>query len=449
ATDPPAREAAAFLQQARQVASGPQVQQLALPYGPADLVALVRGGMTSEAARHISEGRVASERLTGDRPEQGLLWPPDGLDPPTLDEAVGVGIHAVILSEGQLDIPVERSLPFSPSPVRRLRSGTGASVHVLVPDPWIEQLLASSADEGPALAAQRILAETAAVYFERPNASAARGLLLAPPQVWAPPPGMLELLVADLAQAPWVRPTTVGELVDTVRASSEPLTLDYPSAARERELDSGYVDGLRAARSGLGALTDLLTGTDPTPGHFDRLLLTAASVHYRSPPLQREGRAMIRTVADAAAQLYGSVTVAGGLPVTMTSVEGPVPVTLRNAAGVPLRVQVRLDSTRFAFPDGAVQTADVEPLSTATLTFRARALTPGGTSPLRVIVHDAVGERTLTTGTVVVRSTAYSPVALVLTGGAGLFLLAWWLRDVRRRLGERAGAGGRRDPAAA
>lgn len=448
ASGPPARQAARLLQQARNVVGRPEVAHLALPYGPADLVALVRAGMTSEATRQVSEGRVTSERLTDDRPESRMLWPPDGLDAATLAEAVGAGVDTVILSERQLDVP-ERELPFSPSPVRRLRSGTGASVDVLVPDPWIEQLLRSDVDQTPALVAQRVLAETAAVYFERPNTSAPRGLLLAPPQVWDPPPGTLEALVASLSQASWVRPVTAGGLVDAVRREPDPVALDYPADARARELDPDYVLALREARRGLGALTGVLPETDALPGRFDRLLLAAAAVHHRSAALDAEGRAMIHIVSDSVAQLYGSVDVPEGLPVTMTSVEGPVPVTLRSTAPVALRVQVRLESARFEFPDGAVQTADIEPGATETLTFRARALTPGGTSPLRVVVQDASGARPLTTGTVVIRSTAYSPVALGITGGAGVFLLAWWVRDARRRRRQEAAAGAARGRTAA
>jgi hypothetical protein len=427
------RQAATFLERVRDVAQRPNADLLALAYGPADLVALTRGGLGTEAARHITVGRVTVENLTGARPERGLLWPPDGLNPATLAEALSAGVEAVILGEGYLEIPADRSLQFSPGPVRRLRTAAGASVSALVPDPWLEETLQRrGAPHGAAVAAQRIVAETATVYFERPFADETRGLLLAPPQVWVPAPGVADALLDGFADAPWLRLERASALPGAV-ASDGTVALDYPEEARARELSQAYVEELEDARGVLGSLATVLPPDSDLPARFDRLLLAAASVGYREPLRTPEGRALVGAVTRGVAELYDAVAVVESVPVTLTSIEGQVPVTLRSDAPVPLEVQVRLVSTRYRFAGDGTQRVTLAPGEVTTLAFTAEALTPGGTYPIAVVVEDGNGTIELAQGTVVVRSTAYSIAALVLTGGAAVFLLVWWVRDARRR----------------
>lgn len=431
-----ARSAATTLQRVRETASRPTTTQLALSYGPADLVALVRGGMGTEAARLLSKGQAVVEELTGARPADRILWPPDGLDPATLEQAVSTGVEAVVLDEDYLAVARDRDLSFSPSPVRRLRTGSGESITALVPDPFLESALRQTETRaaqrlGSAVAAQRIVAEAAAVYFERPNAAAPRGILIAPPQVWNPPRGLLDELLSRIGAAPWAAAVGLPELAETVDADEDAVRLGYPRAAAQRELPREYIDELASARATLGSLERVLAGDTDTPERLDNLLARAPSVHYRGR-LREEGRRLVTTVRATTEEVASAVTVAEGTPVTLTSREGEVPVTFTNAADVPLDVRVRLESTYFEFAQDVVDLT-LEGDSTLTRSFRVAAVSPGGTYPVRVVVEDPQGLVVLAAGRLVVRSTAYSVTALLVTGGAALFLLAWWLRDARRR----------------
>lgn len=443
--DPPAApedylatQARTLLERANEVAGRAGADVLAMPYGRADLTALVRGDMALEAQRHVEEAQATLERLTGAAPLAGALWPPDALNHPTL-AAIARGDAAVdtlVLSERHLDVPSGRAL--TPSPVRRLGSDRSDAPTVLVPDPWLEDVLdVSSAPAGVPVAVQRVLAETAAVYFERPFAADRRGLLLAPPQTWDPPRGMAGALMDALDAAPWLRPVTLSRLARSVDPDTDAVRLHYDSAARARELSDSYVAALREARRSLGSLAGVLAPSDDTPTRFDRLLRAAASVHFRREPAQ--GRAIISEVAGTVADLYSSVDVVEGPQVWMDE-EGPVPVTVVNNADVPLRVRVRLLSQRFVIDDEPIgQPPDeqggwvLQPSEARTLTFQARAVTPGGRAPISVVVEDVHGVLTLAEGTVVVRSTAVSVAAVVVTAAAGLFLLGWLLRQAARR----------------
>lgn len=439
ARDADSREAAAaqtFLQRLEGAADRRDVGTIAQAHGPADLVALVRGGLHSEAARDIGEARSTIAETMGERPSPSVLWPPSGLDAETLRVATASGVDTVVLDESWLALAADRNLQWSPAPVRRLRWSGGDPLTAVVPDPWLsESLAAAPGEDGPAVAAQRVLAETAAVYFERPFAEERRGLVLAPPRVWRPDPQLPRTLLDGLGAASWLRPTTLEELVGAVPAAEDTVTLAYPDAARAAELPVGYVGALRDALVAYGSLATVLPGEAAPVSRFDTQLRSAASVHYRDDALRPEGRAKIDAVASTVATLYDAVEVVETPPVVLTSTEGQVPVTVASSADARLRVRVRLETARFAFEDGAAQEILLEPGEVRTLTFAAEALTAGGTSSVRVLVEDAAGGVVLTRGSVVVRSTAYSRVALAVTGAAAGFLLLWWVRDLTRRRG--------------
>jgi hypothetical protein len=430
-----ARHAAAFLGRLRDVAGRPDVEQAALPYGPADLVALVRAGLAKHARQALVEGARAVHGLTGQPVRDDVLVPPDGLDPATLKIAREQGIRAIVLGERSLERDGSSQLLTTPTPVRQL--GTGETV--LIPDPFIGQLFSDhvrisrrKVSSGP-VDAQRVLAETAAVYFERPFATEPRGLLVATPRQWTPPEGLLSGLLTGIQSAPWLRPVGLSMLQTDLQPDRGPVQLAYPRENRGRELGSAYLARLTDARTAVNSLAVVLPTPDGTAEHFDRLLLAAAAVWYRDSLLQPEGAARITAVHQAVNKIYSSVRVEEQ-PVTLTSIERQqLPVTITNEAMVPLRVRVRLEAQPIAFERGNIQLAVLRPGASTTLTFAARVLTPGGTFAANVSVEDPAGARQLARGSIQVRSAAYSIVALALTVGAGVFLLAWWIREIVRR----------------
>lgn len=440
-----AEQATGFLDQVRELGERREVSLLGMPYARADLVALVRGDMTEEATRHVEEGHAAVRRHTGSDGLPDVVWPPDGLDEDTLVALHDAGVEGVLLSEAYLSIPERQRL--SPSPVRRLRvPGRGnTTVTALVPDPWLEDLLADGSfaeEHGRALTVQRLLAETAAVYFEQPFTTDTRGLLLTPPQSWQPPRGLAESLLDELDRAPWLRPVGLATLARDIEASERAVEVDYPEAARERELPPPYVEMLRRTRHELGSLARVLPADPETPSRFDGLVRMAASVHYRDaaptdtfsafPLPTSRGRRVMQVVRDTVNDVYSSVEVVQGPQVLMDD-EGPVPVTLANGADVPVQVRVRLLTPRFSFAEANEQLVTLEPGERRTLTFRARVLTPGGQAPIGIVVEDPEGVSELAEGTVVVRSTGVSVAALVATAGAGVFLAVWAVRQLARR----------------
>ena len=115
---------------------------------------------------------------------------------------------------------------------------------------------------------------------------------------------------------------------------------------------------------------------------------------------------------------------------TLTAREGTIPLTIRNDSGVPLRVSIRLRSQKLEFPEGdTIDRLLTEEITRIDIAVRSRA---SGAFPLRIDVRTPDGAQSLSMSLYTVRSTAVSGAGLVLSVGAGLFLVVWWARHWRR-----------------
>jgi hypothetical protein len=111
--------------------------------------------------------------------------------------------------------------------------------------------------------------------------------------------------------------------------------------------------------------------------------------------------------------------------VTLTSDSGGIPVTVSNEGPHSLKFSVQLVSTRIREePATPVQT--LAPGESETLRLQAR-LRSTGRFPVRVLMVSPSG-RLIGETQIVVRSTAYNRIALLITIGAALVLLLVWAR---------------------
>ena len=124
------------------------------------------------------------------------------------------------------------------------------------------------------------------------------------------------------------------------------------------------------------------------------------------------------------------IVVAPEQVVTLTSSSGEVPLNLENRLPYDATVRIVLTSAKLDFPEGSVieRTLPAAQTTTIKLPVEIRA---SGAFPLTVDITSADGSLPVATTTYTVRSTAISGVGLVLSIGAGLFLLVWWARHFR------------------
>jgi hypothetical protein len=115
---------------------------------------------------------------------------------------------------------------------------------------------------------------------------------------------------------------------------------------------------------------------------------------------------------------------------TFTSRTGTIPILMSDPGATPLTVVLQLRSAQFRFPDGNEQTVTLtEPNQVVSF---AAAATTSGRSQILVVVRSPSG-RKIQQQVLVVRTTAVSRIALIITIGAAIVLAGLWARRYIRR----------------
>ena len=201
-------------------------------------------------------------------------------------------------------------------------------------------------------------------------------------------------------------------------------------------LPGSYLDRVENVRSELASFRSAV-GPAFRPaggGDFDRDLLIAESADWRPAAARARGRSFVRAVQRGIAAVYRRVDVES-TRVTLTARSGTIPITVRNDSAQRITVVLRLSSPKVDLPvAGEPFVLEPQRRSTQLLEVGTRAT---GTFPIRVDVLTPDGAEPIANGEVVLTSTAFNRVALVLSGGAAGFLLLWW------RLGRRRAGSGR------
>ena len=429
--DPRSRDAARFLQSLKKAAS--DHPPAAFPFGNADLPALVGAGGGARAANAVGLGRDLLTQGLGTAPVTGLAWPVDGaVDGALLQTLEQTGSDVVVLDP--------RHLPAPPSVVTQNATvdlgGGPEPQRALIGDAVLSGALSDPrAATASAEWAQRVLAETAVTWLERPNSTDPRGILLAPPQGWRPPRAFFRSLVRGLGRAPWLRlqsATTLAADVPQGPAEGERRLATVTAADVAAGLPRRYLNQVEDTRSSLDSFLRAV-GNDFTPasGNYQRDLLVAESSDWRPDDERSRGRGYYRAVTSGIRSVYRRIHV-GTTPVTLTARRGTIPITVANESSERVTVILRLTSPKVDLPR-ASEPFVLEPRrrTTQLLPVGTRAT---GTFPIQVDVLTPDTREQIAAGDIRLISTAFNRVALAMTGGAVGVLLLWW-RFGRRRNG--------------
>lgn len=415
-------------------------------WAPVDLEGWVRAGRT----RVVRDSLVAGQDAVAERAGQLVdprVWGPDpSLGPNGLALLRTEGVTHVVTTEDRLtEATPPRGETGTSLPVRL---GTGsASVDALVLDERIQATLAGpdAVDADPVARAHVALVATLAPWFadgQQPRgrvvqlgsevseevAEAFLGMLASPIPAAGPVVQVREpdRLVEDLTplsvrrsgrDQPWVR--TLREVSST-----------SPSAALRRTADR-----LATLRPRTTAAISMLPADDPSAAQASVALQLV--VHRRLADADRDRVLDLVTATDDRA--LGAVSTQGRRTITVTARDATIPLRLSNAHDRPLRVRLRFESPRLRFVRGEEQELTLQPGNNridVPVTVRS-----SGEFLLRTTVESPAGRVVLTRSSVRVRSTTFSGVGLILSGGALLVLVVWWGRTARR---SGSAAGGRR-----
>jgi murein biosynthesis integral membrane protein MurJ len=416
------------------------------PYADADLPALVGAGLDLAAIEAILSGRLRfSDRFKQD-PDPSLAWPVEGaIDAATLRTLARTSADSVVLDASRFSPPADDTV--TPSATVDLGPGAGSLAHALVPDPVLAAALVDQRVKADPVAwAQRVLAETALIWLERPgDSSARRGILLAPTQhTWRPPPPFFRSLVRGLSLAPWLLPEHATDLVRDAPQwpDKRPRGL-LPSTPADaaQGLPESFLHGAALARSRLTSFTRVVGPDYKDIDTYDRNLLVAESSDWRGSDHRIRRAAFVQSVNNGIQSVYRQVVLTKA-HFTLSAPQGPIGIRVLNRSDQPLTMALRLSSPKLVLPPGnqAVSAPfTVAPRSGKIQDMEVVTRTPG-TYPVEVEVLTPDGAFTVARTEIVLTSTAFGRFGLLLTGGAAGFLLLWW----SRRLGRRGGRPGRR-----
>jgi hypothetical protein len=409
-------------------------QVLATPFVDLDLASLVRAGRDADIAR---------QRLVGDATLQETLrvsadtrtWSVTGsLSERALRAINELGVTRVVV-DGDAMEPLPTSVTRGLTLTRPFALGGAGDTEV---DAVAVDAGLSAHFEEPddVLGAHLLLADLAVLHFDSPGTT--RGVVVRPPDGWRPSDIFFAVALANIAGSPLLEPVTV----DRFLADVDPLVDDDEPVVRELvDTDppalgfaSSDLDEARSAMDGLASLLEGHSSDDLTV--MDRLLLVAESSDLRASARREYVDAVVARVEEASSR----VRALGDRTYRLTAREGTIPLTLVNDNDFEVRVDVELTSDKLDFSDsrdpgrlvihGLVLAAN----RTTTEAVPVKARTSGA-FPLRVSVRSPDGRLQLGGARYTITSTVASGVGILLSVGAGGFLLLWWAshwRTVRR-----------------
>lgn len=408
----------------RRSLSGRQV--LAPTYVRVQPSAFVDGGHGDELAAQLTRGADLVADQLGVRGDARTWLAGRRLTTRALAQLRELGVDQVIVPESGLDA-LGRQFQVTLAQPFEIETSTERRVRAVQSDTALTEHLASTTD--PVLAGHRVLADLAVIYFDNPSIK--RGVVIRPPDGWRPDADLLDVVLGGLSENSVLQPVTVDELFRSVPLATEGTGRSkHPLARRLRPASpaslGAYPADLARARRLLTAYRSLVGTDSPLFDPYEKRLLIGADETLTSS----ERIAYVDGVMKSIRTELTKVQAPARQTITLTARKGTIPFSLRNVTGHPVDVVVHLDSDKLDFPGGAAIPLKLEDESTGiNIAVEARA---SGAFPLQVEVTSPDGALVLARSRFTIRSTAFSGVGIVLSAGAGLFLLLWWARHWRR-----------------
>ena len=422
------------------------------PYADVDVAALARHGSQSDVNslnRAFAEAAQVGQRILHRsapapipaRPHQlaAVAWPADGIaNNSVLDIFALENVNTVILTA-----PAESPVSYTPSAVASKLTTLGMPMRVLLADPAITTVLGSTTGSTPDQAgsifgtSQRYLAETAMIASEQPGNR--RPIVVAPPRRWDPPRQLASNLLAETVSAPWLEPSTPGQLVTMPRERVYPsITQSAPSA----ELSGRLLTKVSKLDNRIDLLQSIRVQPHPD---LSRAVLGIESSAWRGKGAKHAQALLARLTRYVNNQLNGvsirGITSRGGTKnapyhVTFGGKTAPVNVVIHNA--LPYRVRVGLlVRAKQATVTGQPPPITIPPESySAAVKLTVHVHAKHGTIRLSLIAPNGSPKRARPLPAyplvIIVRPTNFGTLALTIFAIAlGLFVTASAFRAIR------------------
>jgi len=240
-------------------------------------------------------------------------------------------------------------------------------------------------------------------------------------------------LLASLVGAPWLELATPDAILAQFSDDVVEQDLAPVNVAREAGPPSPASDYFAELREAQEAIDDYADMSPPLPlqaALARRLLIAESADWWRTQDEVEVGRSFAGSVRPAVQSEFRKIDAPRRQAITLTSREGKIPLIIGSRLDYEVNVVVRLDSDKLSFPDGSEKRHRLQPRQqTLEVPTVAKA---SGTFPVQVRIETPDGTP-IASSNLDVRSTAFNIVAVAITGGAGIFLVAWWMAGVARR----------------
>lgn len=379
---------------------------LGRPYVDLDLEAWAAAGLVGEAPAEFDRGAAALRNRFNAEPTPNI-WLPDA----TIGQAEATtwrdlgAVNAILPTDENIDVEGE---PDSIFPLIQLPEGP----HGFISDGVLVDRLTNVEDP---IDQQRFIAELAMIWFEQPGAG--RAVVLRLPADGPLNPEKVAETLNDLGPSLSLITATdlFAEHGPTDTQPATPVTL-HP---KEESEDLRWVPPrLVKARQTIDSLGPILD--DQELASLQRALLIAPGARTDNR------RAYFERIDDEAQGIADAINAPEEFQITLTDRTGVIPLTISNDLTEEVAVRVELSSNQLEFQDGDEMKVTVPPGGDR-FDIRVRTRTSGA-FPLHVTLTSADGAVRFDETTFDIRSTAISGVGLVLSIGAGLFLVIWWAR---------------------
>ena len=410
-------------------------QLLGSTYAPLPSGSWIASGLTPSFRAQLGQGAATAGAVL-ESPPDGRITP---IDPSVTPDVLSVlrenGVESIIVPSAQLTTLSDRSDEATLTQRFTVRAGNDDLLDAVASDSRVAGLLAATED--PVLAGHVALAQLAVVHLQQPGA--ARGIAVVTPE--NADPRALETFLAGLADntgaasgaagAPMISPVTASDLLLATDAAlgitqGRTTTLVRSYTSDQPFSLGGYPEQLRSAERSLLGIMSLVP---ESPEIFEPVSRATYASGTASLDPGDQG-AILGHASGLSGLVTSEIVVPREQTVTLTSSSGLVPLTIENRLSVRAHVRIVLNSAKLDFPDGPVIDRVLEPATTTRIDV-AVITKASGAFPLDVSIRSADGNVPVASTRFTVRSTAISGFGLVLSLGAGLFLLLWWARHFR------------------
>ena len=388
-----------------------------------------------ELDRQTTTGNQVLTGLLGVRPDRSTAVVDHTVTADALTRLYETGVDQLVIPEDQLDPLTGQAAQVTFTQRFDVVAGDGRPMQAVMADTGLADRLTATDD--PVLNAHLVLADAAVLFFDRPNV--ARGAALVVPPDLAVPEATYDALFGGLARStpdtdaqPVLAAMTLDDMFDSVQASTTSAR-GAPTLVRGYNSDppgslGSLLDDVAATRAHIASFAHMV-GTGPGATRvpiLDRQVLIAEAAALTD---DARGAYLAGVSATIDAQL-DAIVPPSAQTVTLTDRTADIPLTIDNQLDYPVDIRIVLTSAKLEFPDGNVRTVTLPPATPTQVDVRVESKASGA-FPLDVTVQSSDGRVSLGSARFTVRSTAISGVGLLLSIGAGAFLLLWWARHWR------------------